>query len=346
MLSIPTPIMLWNGTTFASPFNLTRNWYLWGAQAYAEQQPLVGSRQARWVEADTYPAEIYLDKQFPVWSIYYNVVNGFPAMFSLPYEVRSTDTHKFRYSSTRSYNECPELTIHVLNQLGSVDNSWALFRAKQTSVLFHATYGNVLSAFSTYYGCYYWLYNNSTTADGISTVTGYSPDNYTAKTIPINPSGRGFGLNDRAVITYNDVSWDHSLYEIRVMIDRSCTYKHQEGSTFQEEVFPTDILEGKKTWGMTMDIFMSQGQEKDMLENIFDSDGLGEVSVKLYQEGGSSYYIKFGCETATAVFHDHTSMNVPSTREGINAVSGFRFLIPQPEIEIKDGFNNYYSYYL
>ena len=95
--------------------------------------------------------------------------------------------------------------------------------------------------------------------------------------------------------------------------------------------------------GMMVDLFFMQGKDKTMLEDIYNSGGVGTFSIKLYEDGGSSNYIQFGTQGATSVFHNKASVNVPTAREGTRATTVIRLGIPLPENIIKDGFSSAYS---
>ena len=348
-LTIPTPAVMWSSNDpVADAFDMdAQTWYQWGVSQYAESQPLINERDARWVEANQYPSALYMGKQFPMWSVYYNVVNGLPVYQSLPYEFNLTgDVHKHRLG-TPTQNVLPSQTIHYVNNpvsgASTNDTAWALFYAKQTSVLFELTIDEPLTAFSTYYGCVPWIYNNANAADGVIAVNDYLLANYTNPVIPAKSSNRGFGLNQLTEITYDGSSWDNDVVAMNVGIDRGCNYIHQGAGSWQEEVWPSRIDEGTKVTGMTMDLFYVQGREKSMVEDVFNSGGVGVLSVKLFDEAINDNYISFGTVGATSVFRQKAAINMPPARDGTTASMVARFSIPLPEIEIKDDFTSSYS---
>ena len=345
-LTSPTPIVMWTSTDpVADVFDFsTKTWRLWGVAQFAEDQPLLNNeRDVRWVEQNQYPAYIYQGRQYPIWSISYNVMNGLPLYQSMPYEYNRTgDVHTLRLG-TPTQNILPTSTLHYVNTSGVVDNAWALFNAKQNSVLFEASIGAPLNAISTYYGCVPWIYNNNLAADGVLDVQNYSPPSYTNPTIPIIPSVGGFALNKLTEITYDGSAWDNDVVAFNASIDRGCTYVHQNASDFQEEVWPDRIVEGVTVSGMAVDLFFMQGKDKTMLEDIYNAGGVGTFSIKLYEEGGSTNYIQFGSQGATSVFHNKASINVPTAREGVRATTVIRMIVPLPENIIKDGFTSAYS---
>ena len=344
-LTSPTPIVMWTSTDpAANVFDLsTKTWNLWGVAQYAEQQPLLNNeRDVRWVESAQYPSELYMGKQYPLWSCSYNVMNGLPIYQSMPKESRSTDVHTLTLG-TPTENVLPTSTIHYVNNSGSVDNAWALFNAKQTSVLFGASLGFPLTAFSTYYGCVPWVYNNDYAADGVIDVQNYNINAYTNPSIPINASNNGFALNKLTEITYDGNAWDNDVMAVNMSIDRGCNYIHQGASDWQEEVWPSEITEGVRTTGMVMDLFFAQGRDKTVIEDIFNTAGVRLLKVKLFEDRGSTNYISFGTVGATGVYHNKASIDMPKSREGVKATTVVRFLIPQPENIIKDGYSNDYS---
>ena len=92
-----------------------------------------------------------------------------------------------------------------------------------------------------------------------------------------------------------------------------------------------------------MDLFYIQGREKSMIEDVYNTGGVGTLSVKLYDEAVNDNYISFGTVGATSVFRDKGAINMPSSRDGTRASMVARFTIPQPNIIIKDDFTSSYS---
>ena len=348
-LTKPSPIVMWSSSDpVADAFDLdAQTWYIWGPSQFAESQPLINERDVRWVESNQYPSELYLGKQYPMWSVFHNVVNGLSVYHSLPYQFSLVgDVHTHRLG-TPTQNILPTRTIHYVNNpvsgQSTNDTAWALFYVKQASVMFEASLDDPLMAFSTNYGCVPWIYNNAKAADGVITVNDYLLANYTNPVIPAKSSDRGFALNPLTEITYDGGSWDNDIVAMTANIDRGCSYIHQGANSWQQEVWPDRIIEGTKMVGMTLDLFYAQGREKSMIEDVYNSGGLGVLSIKLFDEEINDNYISFGTVGATSVFRDKASINMPPAKDGTKASTVARFTIPLPEIIIKDDFTSNYN---
>ena len=343
VLTDPSPLVCFSPTTPTSDtINITgATWFYWGVNQASPMQPLLSDKIAHWVESNEYPSAVYMGKQHPLWTIVFSPNSGYFLYQILPNESRSTSLHTHTYHATPSSNALPEYSIYMRNASGIQDTAWALFWAKNGVTTIESSIVEPLSVSQTWFGRVPWVYDQTYCGDGKTAVTN--------QLITANPTDIAnvidIGIDGNTEITYDGSPWEHDIIDFKCTINRGCTYQHAQGTSHQENVWPSAIYEGNTNMGAYVDLSVLQGKENTIMKDIYSTGGeTTEFSVKMYNAGtDKTYYFQVANVGSTTRYHSSAEMNVPLSRESLAAAISYRFLIKQPEFKMEDGVASDYS---
>lgn len=337
VLTDPTPLAAFCSTSpAASAFDHSgKTWYEFGRNFLAPRQPIVSNRKGRWVEANEYPADMYLSRQYPMWNCIFRPTGGYSIYQTLGGTAKDTysdGSHVMTFSGTPTSNALRDYTLHYLNKSDS-QTAWSLFWAKSVALTLELSLGAPMLAHQTWFGRVPWIYNNSYAADGIQAISNViDSDPSDIGTTP------GFVIDSKTSITYAGSSWSSAITNATLAFNRGCKYVHTNNLSQQQSVWPSAIFEGNNIIPLYVDLYVPQGRDNTIIEDIYDTAGkTTSFLLKFYVEGSQSQYLQIENNSGTAFFHSDAEMNVPLARNVIEAEHIFRFAIRQPKITVVDG---------